>query len=49
MEPVTRMILAMFSMCLRVMKSFMFGNNSRAGISSRSTMANPPKIAPATK
>src|ERR1700743_2077209 len=45
---VTRMIFAMLSKCRIVMKSFN-PNSSRAGIASVITIANPEKIAPATK
>ena len=46
--PVSMMILFMFSRCLRVITSFS-PKSCRAGTSSVITMANPLKIAPATK
>ncbi len=48
MEPVTRMILFMFSRWRSVMR-FFSPNNSRAGMASVITIAKPQKIAPATK
>ena len=48
MHEVTRMTLAMLSMCRRVMMFFR-PNNSRAGTASVTTIAKPLKMAPATK
>ena len=48
MQPVSRMILFMLSRWRRVIR-FFNPNISRAGMASVTTMANPEKIAPATK
>jgi hypothetical protein len=46
--PVSKMIFAILSTCCGVMMSCSL-KIARAGIISVSTMANPPKMAPATK